>query len=132
MFQNCKNSKAQGNIGLGSAIEYFTRNNFIVSVPLNDSQDYDLIIDDGIKLQKIQVKTSRSKTKYGSYCVDLRVSGGNATNKSIVRKTSKETQYDLLFVLCDDGTKYLIPKEEFKNLVNSIKVGNNYKKFQVL
>lgn len=132
MFQNCKNSKAQGNIGLGSAIEYFTRNSFIVNVPLNDSQDYDLIVDDGIKLQKVQVRTSKSKTRHGSYCVDLRVSGGNATNKSIIRKTSKEMQYDLLFVLCDDGTKYLIPKEEFKNLVNCITVGNNYKEFQIL
>lgn len=46
MFNNCKNTKQQGNIGLGSAIQYFTQNLYLVSLPLNDSQDYDLIVED--------------------------------------------------------------------------------------
>ena len=46
MFENCKNTKEQGNIGLGCAIQYFSQNLYTVSWPLNDSQDYDLIIED--------------------------------------------------------------------------------------
>lgn len=46
MFKNCKNTKQQGNIGLGVAIQYFTENMYLVSLPLNDSQDYDLIVED--------------------------------------------------------------------------------------
>ena len=123
MFENCKNSKIKGTVGLGSAIEYFTRKNFIISLPLNDSQDYDLIVDDGTKLQKVQVRTSNAQTKHDTYCVNLRVLGGNATNKSLIRKTSKQMQYDLLYVLCGDGSKFLIPKEVFRNNVSCINVG---------
>ena len=46
MFRECKNTKEQGNIGLGVAIQYFTQNLYTVSLPLNDSQDYDLIVED--------------------------------------------------------------------------------------
>ncbi len=51
---NAKNSKKQGDIGLGAAIAYFTFKGFTVSIPLTDSQDYDLVVDDGHKLSRIQ------------------------------------------------------------------------------
>ena len=35
----------QGNIGLGKAIEYFTSWGIPISIPLNDTQKYDLIAD---------------------------------------------------------------------------------------
>jgi hypothetical protein len=44
------NTKDIGNIGLGEAIAYFTGAMMTVSVPLNDSQPYDLIVDDGKSL----------------------------------------------------------------------------------
>ena len=37
------NSKRQGNIGIGAAIAWFTVHGYTVSIPLTDSQDYDLI-----------------------------------------------------------------------------------------
>lgn len=43
IFEHCKNTKEQGTIGLGKAIAYFTSRGFVVSIPLNDSQDYDLV-----------------------------------------------------------------------------------------
>ena len=39
------NSKKQGDWGLGRAIAYFTLKEYTVSVPLTESQDYDLIVD---------------------------------------------------------------------------------------
>ena len=38
-------NKEKGNSGLGMAIAYYSCNGYIVSVPLNDTQDYDLIVD---------------------------------------------------------------------------------------
>ena len=53
----------QGNIGLGKAIEYFTSWGIPVSIPLNDTQKYDLIADFDNKLQRISVRTSRYKKR---------------------------------------------------------------------
>ena len=36
-------NKQRGNCGLGIAIGYFSTNGYIVSIPLNDTQDYDYI-----------------------------------------------------------------------------------------
>lgn len=43
MFFNT--NKEKGNSGLGMAIAYFSSNGFTVSIPLNDTQDYDLVIE---------------------------------------------------------------------------------------
>ena len=39
------NNKEKGNAGLGAAIAYFSSNGYSVSIPLNDTQDYDLAIE---------------------------------------------------------------------------------------
>ena len=130
MFENCKNTKQQGNIGLGSAIQYFTENFYNVSLPLNDSQDYDLIIEDRDgTLKKVQVKTCYHKSKYGTYHVNLRVLGGNA-RQYYVHKNCVDTIYDLLYILCDNGDRYLIPKENINNL-NTICVGKKYLEYKI-
>ena len=38
---NFKTNKEKGNTGLGVAIAYYSSNGYIVSIPLNDTQDYD-------------------------------------------------------------------------------------------
>ena len=38
-------NKEKGNTGLGIAIAYYSANGYTVSIPLNDTQDYDLIVD---------------------------------------------------------------------------------------
>ena len=38
-------NKEKGNAGLGLAIAYFSANGYTVSIPLNDTQDYDIIIE---------------------------------------------------------------------------------------
>lgn len=131
MFKDCKNTKEQGNIGLGVAIQYFTQKLYTVSLPLNDSQDYDLIVEDkdGV-LKKVQVKTSTQKTIHNTYCVNLMVLGGNA-KKNYIHKKGNEIKYDLLFILCDNGDKYLIPKTVIKNLSKSVTVGKMYAEYRL-
>ena len=131
MFKECKNTKEQGNIGLGVAIQYFTQKLYTVSLPLNDSQDYDLIVEDydGI-LKKVQVRTSIQLDKRGAYIVNLRVSGGNS-KKNYVHKKGNEVIYDWLFALCNNGDRYLIPKEVIKHLKSNVVLGKCYQNYKI-
>ena len=56
-------NKEKGNTGLGITIAYFTANGYTVSIPLNDTQDYDLVIDKNNELETVQVKATGCKTK---------------------------------------------------------------------
>ena len=51
-------NKEKGNTGLGIAIAYYSANGYTVSIPLNDTQDYDFIVDKDNILKKIQVKAT--------------------------------------------------------------------------
>ena len=68
-------NKEKGNTSLGIAIAYYTSNGYTVSIPLNDTQDYDLVVDKDI-LKRVQVKSTACKTKYGNYQVALKSCGG--------------------------------------------------------
>ena len=75
-------NKEKGNFGLGIAIAYFSTNRYTVSIPLNDTQDYDLVIEKDNIFQTVQVKTTGCKTKHGTYQVALKSCGGtNMWNK---------------------------------------------------
>lgn len=129
MFTNCKNTKAQGNIGLGEAIAYFLRQGVTVSVPINDSQDYDLVADiDGL-LSKIQVKTTRSKSPYGIYTISLRNTGGSSG--TVNSRVCESTDIDYVFCLTELGTKYLIPFIAIENNRNAISLGDKLKEYIV-
>ena len=69
-------NKEKGNSGLGIAIAYFTTNGYTVSIPLNDTQDYDLIAEQGGSLKTIQVKSTSCKNKNGTFQVALKSCGG--------------------------------------------------------
>ena len=101
-----------GNAGLSCAIAYFGSNGYTVSIPLNDTQDYDLIVDMKGMLKRVQVKATNYKGTNNSYTVPLRTISGT-TRK--VCKTVKDTEVDLLFCLCGDGSMFLIPKEDIEN-----------------
>ena len=94
------------------AIAYFGSNGYTVSIPLNDTQDYDLVVDLNGELQKVQVKATNSKTTKNAYSVPLRTISGT-TRKPY--KTVRDTDIDLLFCLCGDGSTFLIPKEDIRN-----------------
>ena len=109
-----KNPKKQGLIGLGDAVAWFTANGYEVSLPLNDSQKYDLVVedpDDG-RLVKVQVKTTTALSEYGSYLVDMATNGGNRSRNTV--EPFDPGHYDLLYVLTDAGTRYLIPSRHIE------------------
>ena len=118
----------QGNIGFGKAIEYFTSQGIPVSIPLNDTQKYDLIADFNGGLQRISIKTSRYTQNGLSFEVALKNSGGSS-GKSVIRNFDN-TSCDYVFIYTADESLYLIPSKEI-TASNSIKVGNKYTEFKV-
>ena len=97
-------NKEKGNSSLGIAIAYYASNGYIVSIPLNDTQDYDLIVDNDKTLKRVQVKSSGCKTKYGNYQVALKSCGGT---KGKTYKTIIETNVDEVFILLENLEKYI-------------------------
>ena len=122
-----KNTKKQGDFGLGAAIAYFCSEGMPVSVPLTDSQDYDLVVEFEDGLKKIQVRTTTQKSKSGFYIARLRVCGGNS-KKNFVHKRGSDLNYDFLFVASGDGRMFLMPKPTNENEVT---LNHDYDKFEV-
>ena len=132
LFVSCKNTKMQATIGMGKAIDYFVSNGFVVSVPLIDGQDYDLVVEEpnDHRLLKVQVKTTSVRNKRGAYVVALRTAGGNS-KINFIHKTGDKTDYDLLFAVTSNGEKYLIPHALFRESKSCITLGKKYAKHKV-
>lgn len=125
---NFSTNKEKGNTGLGIAIAYYTSNGYIVSIPLNDTQDYDLIVEKDNKLSRVQIKATSCKTKYGIYQVPLKSCGGTLgkTYKTII-----DTNIEEVFILTGDMSIYIIPKNNIKNKA-TLNINSKYKKYKVL
>lgn len=126
-MENYKNTKKQGDMGLGAAIGYFTKVGYTVGIPLTDSQDYDLIIDDGNQLSRVQVKTCNFKRR--SYEVNLSVKGGNRTSVGKIKKFETSNS-DYLFIVTEDSEQYFIPTKMLVAKYNLV-LGPKYQKYIV-
>lgn len=118
----------QGNLGLGVAIAYYTSKCIPVSIPLNGTQSYDLVIDDGNTLKRVQIKTTKFKSQRGDYMVQLRNTGGSS-GKSVIRLFDNKKS-DILFVVTRDGDKYEIPTSLIKTKT-TINLNKNFDIFKV-
>jgi hypothetical protein len=76
-------------------------------MPLIDSQPYDLVVDDGRELYRVQVKTTTRRSPYGIFVVQLETRGGNQSFNT--GKPFDTRACDLLYVLTDDRSRYLVP-----------------------
>jgi hypothetical protein len=125
------NPKRQGNVGMASAIYYFTKNGFNVSIPLTDSQEYDILVEDSEgALYRVQVKTTRyNRRGTGPYEASLMVSGGNRTGIGKKRMISV-SKCDIVYILCEDGSQYLLPTKIIYGKKN-IALGIEYRRFKV-
>lgn len=120
-------NREKGNSGLGIAIAYFSVNGYTVSIPLNDTQDYDLVIEKDGKLESVQVKATGCKRRNGNYQVALRSYGGT---KGTTYKTLVDTNIDYLFVLNQDKEIFLIPKSKINNR-NTLNLCEKYMQYKV-
>lgn len=122
-----KNSKIQGNIGIGAAISYFTSMGWFLSIPLNDSQKYDLVVDIDGKLNRVQVKTCRYKRK--NYEVSLQTNGGNRSGIG-KRKPFDNSKVEYLFVLVESGDMWFIPSK-YITQKNSMHLTEKYNEHKI-
>jgi hypothetical protein len=107
-----RNPREQGLLGLTDAIGWFGRQGWAVSLPLIDSQPYDLVVDDGATLHRVQVKTTTRRARSGSFMVQVCTRGGNRSFQTT--KSFDPTSCDLLYVLTDTRDRYLIPAAEVR------------------
>ncbi|QKN84759.1 hypothetical protein KNV05_gp196 [Vibrio phage River4] len=130
MFKNANTPKQQGDIGEAAAILVFTKLGYIVSKPLVDNSPYDLIVDNGDGLKRVQVKTSTRTRNGKAFEVKLETCG--RTTKQHYSKARKDGDYDLLFVLLGDGRQFAIPETALSGAASSINVGHTkYNEFEV-
>ena len=122
-----ESNKQKGNAGLGIAVAYYSSNGYTVSIPLNDTQDYDLIVDKNNFLKKVQVKATSCKTKYNRYQVALKSCGGT---KGENYKTIIDTKIDEVFIVTDTMEMFIIPIEEIKNK-STLNLSEKYEKNRV-
>lgn len=106
-----QDNKSKGRAGLSLAIAYFSLQGYTISVPLNDTQWYDLVIEKDGKFETVQCKFTGSKDKVIKLCS----AGGT---KGEVYDNILNHPVNWLFCVEDDLTMYLIPMEDL------IKAGN--------
>ena len=100
-------NKDKGRAGMSFAIAYFGSNGYTVSVPLNDTQWYDLIIEkDGI-FQTVQCKAIGSQNN----AISLRNCGGT---KGKEYDNVLNHNLDLLFCLNSKQELFVIPIQDLK------------------
>lgn len=120
-------NKEKGNSGLVAAIGYYGMLGYTISIPLNDTQDYDLVVDNGERLLKVQVKATGQRTPQGYSVVTVASTGGTT---GTIYKTVKDTDIDILFVLTELQEMYEIPISEI-DTSTSINLGPNRQCFRV-
>lgn len=95
------NRKNIGRIGLSMAINYFTIKGYTVSIPMNDTQWYDIVIEkDGI-FQTVQCKATSGDV------IDFRSTGG--TNGRVYDNLLNHSELDYLFCVNGELEMWLIP-----------------------
>lgn len=93
-------TQRKGDIATTQAIATFTAWGWDVSLPVTESAAYDLILDTGHELARLQCKFSSTRQ------VGVRSIHSNAGGY-VVKKTAPGA-YDWLYVLRPDGTQYLL------------------------
>ena len=97
------NRKQIGRVGLSMAINYFTIQGYTVSLPINDTQWYDLIVEKNNQFFTVQCKATQTKND----SIDLRSTGG--TKGSVYDNALNHSKLDYLFCVNKDLKMWLIP-----------------------
>ena len=93
-------TQRKGDLATARAIATFTAMGFDVSIPMTESAAYDLVVDSGDGLWRVQCKFASTPD------VDLRRIHSNS--KGYVAKTVVAGSYDWLYVMRPDGSEFLL------------------------
>lgn len=104
------NRKQIGRIGLSMAINYFTCQGYTISLPINDTQWYDLVVEKDGKFETVQCKATN--TEEGA--IDFRSTGG--TKGTVYDNLLNHSELDWLFCVDKDYNMWLIPMRDISTL----------------
>lgn len=85
---------------MAQAIATFTKMGYEVAIPLTESAAYDLIVDMGSKVHRVQVRFSSER--------DVELRRIHSNSKGYVIKKTKKGAYDWLYILRHNGGEFLI------------------------
>ena len=97
----------KGRAGMAMAIAYFGANGYTVSIPLNDTQWYDLIVEKDGEFKTVQCKATGSVEN----TISLRSTGGT---KGSAYDNVLNHPIDYLFCLDGNMNMYVIPVADMK------------------
>ena len=121
------NPKKQGDIGEAMAIYQLTKAGYTVSIPICDSAKYDLIVELGGVMLRVQVKTSRYRIKSGNYEFNLATSFSNTARTTRVNREKED--YDALFCAGCSGDFWFVPEASISSK-KSVVMGTKYTAFK--
>lgn len=100
------NSKTKGNISEAIILAHLLKSGHSISIPFGNNSRYDLILDDGAHLLRVQCKTAT----YKNGCVVFSIASVNGFNG---KKTNYVGTIDLFIVYCPQlDSIYKIPIQE--------------------
>ncbi len=97
-----RDTQRKGDIAKAVAISTFTKAGYDVAVLLTESAAYDLVIDDGTGLYRVQVKYSINR--------EIPLTHVHSNAKGYVVKKTAENAYDWLYVYRPGDGEFLIKK----------------------
>jgi PD-(D/E)XK endonuclease len=107
MMNNCAFTTGKGNVSESRILAAYVGAGFIVLLPFGGGAPYDLIVDTGIRLVKVQVKTGRLRNG----CIlfpTLRFSGHNGKGRRYI-----SGEFDVFAVYCPDNEQiFIVPLGE--------------------
>jgi len=122
------NTKQKGTFAEAQCIAKMYKLGYEVSLPVGDRMSYDLIVDTGESLKKVQCKYA-GKYERDGHVVDLRRTGGNKSGS--VTKKYEETAFDLLYVLTEEGNEYLIDWADVSSAIYLKLDSSKYSKYKI-
>lgn len=97
------NTQDKGDLAVAKAIVKFTEIGWYVLLPTTESAPYDLVVDTGKELKKVQVKYfGGKKNPY------LRLRRIHSNSKGYVVKRYSKSDFDWAYVYCANGKEYLV------------------------
>ena len=123
-------SQDKVNIAWGRWIQYFTRIGCTVLLPLSDAQDYDIAINNGKTIDRIQVKYTSQKSDSGYYHCKLYTCGHKDSNGKSYKKPTNYNKIDYFWFTNELKEDWLIPISELVNQ-KTITLNEDRKKFKV-
>ena len=97
-----RTTQRKGDIAASKAIARFTLLGYDVAIPFTESAAYDLIVDTGVKMMRVQVRYTSVRQ------VSLRRIHSNS--KGYVVKKTHDNAYDWLYIYKSTGEEYLIER----------------------